>query len=97
MLEGLLFGRTAPPRDERELIGMPALVIGHPSDPLHPFSTPTCSSRRCRGRGWSTPSRSSSGACSPGRLDDELAEFLAEVYAAEPASAAGRRLKPLAP
>ncbi len=38
VLEGLLFGRTAPPREERELITLPALVIGHPADPLHPFT-----------------------------------------------------------
>ena len=38
MLEGILFGRTAPPREERQLIGLPALVIGHPADPLHPFT-----------------------------------------------------------
>jgi pimeloyl-ACP methyl ester carboxylesterase len=38
VLEGILFGRTAPPREERQLIGVPALVIGHPADPLHPFT-----------------------------------------------------------
>ena len=36
--------------------------------------------------GWSTPTRSSSGGSRPARLDDELADFLDEVYAAEPGS-----------
>jgi pimeloyl-ACP methyl ester carboxylesterase len=38
VLEGLLLGETAPHRDERRTIDQPTLVIGHHSDPLHPFS-----------------------------------------------------------
>jgi hypothetical protein len=38
VLEGLFFGRVAPPRSERCLIETPSLVIGHPRDPVHPFS-----------------------------------------------------------
>jgi pimeloyl-ACP methyl ester carboxylesterase len=38
VLQGILFGRTAPDRAVRESFEAPALVIGHPRDPLHPFS-----------------------------------------------------------
>lgn len=38
VLQGLFFGRTAPPRSERSTIEAPALVIGHTRDPIHPFS-----------------------------------------------------------
>jgi pimeloyl-ACP methyl ester carboxylesterase len=38
VLQGLFFGRTAPPREERRTFEPPALVIGHPRDPIHPFS-----------------------------------------------------------
>jgi pimeloyl-ACP methyl ester carboxylesterase len=38
VLQGLFFGRVAPPREERCTITAPALVIGHPRDPVHPFS-----------------------------------------------------------
>ena len=38
VLQGILFGRTAPDREARQGIQAPALVIGHPRDPLHPFS-----------------------------------------------------------
>ena len=38
VLSGILFGRTAPPRDERRRIELPTLIVGHPADPLHPFS-----------------------------------------------------------
>jgi pimeloyl-ACP methyl ester carboxylesterase len=37
-LQGLFFGRIAPPRSERVRIQTPSLVIGHPRDPVHPFS-----------------------------------------------------------
>jgi pimeloyl-ACP methyl ester carboxylesterase len=38
LLQGLFFGRTAPPRDERKTFTTPALVLGHPRDAIHPFS-----------------------------------------------------------
>jgi len=38
VLQGLFFGRTAPPREERREMQAPALVIGHQYDLIHPFS-----------------------------------------------------------
>jgi pimeloyl-ACP methyl ester carboxylesterase len=38
ILQGLFFGRIAPPKQVRRLIAPPTLVIGHPNDPVHPFS-----------------------------------------------------------
>jgi pimeloyl-ACP methyl ester carboxylesterase len=38
VLQGILFGRTAPERSVRQTFKAPALVIGHPRDPVHPFS-----------------------------------------------------------
>ena len=38
VLQGILFGRTAPHRTQRRTFEVPALVIGHPRDPIHPFS-----------------------------------------------------------
>jgi pimeloyl-ACP methyl ester carboxylesterase len=38
VLQGILFGRTAPERTVRQTLSSPALVIGHPRDPVHPFS-----------------------------------------------------------
>lgn len=38
VLQGLFFGRIAPHRDIRRTLEAPALVIGHPRDPIHPFS-----------------------------------------------------------
>ncbi len=38
LLQGLFFGRIAPPRAERATFMAPTLVLGHPRDPVHPFS-----------------------------------------------------------
>jgi pimeloyl-ACP methyl ester carboxylesterase len=38
LLQGILFGRTAPDHTVRQSLETPALVIGHPRDPVHPFS-----------------------------------------------------------
>jgi pimeloyl-ACP methyl ester carboxylesterase len=38
VLQGLFYGRVAPPREEREKMTFPTLVIGHYRDPIHPFS-----------------------------------------------------------
>jgi pimeloyl-ACP methyl ester carboxylesterase len=37
VLQGLFFGRVAPPKSEREKIRTRTLVIGHDRDPVHPF------------------------------------------------------------
>jgi pimeloyl-ACP methyl ester carboxylesterase len=38
VIQGLFFGRVAPPASERATFEAPTLVIGHPRDPIHPFS-----------------------------------------------------------
>ena len=38
VLGGILYGRVAPDHHQRVTFSSPALVIGHPRDPMHPFS-----------------------------------------------------------
>ena len=38
VLQGLFFGRVAPPTEVRQTLVAPTLVIGHRRDPIHPFS-----------------------------------------------------------
>jgi pimeloyl-ACP methyl ester carboxylesterase len=38
VLQGLFFSRVAPPTHERRRIEVPAIVLAHPNDPIHPFS-----------------------------------------------------------
>jgi pimeloyl-ACP methyl ester carboxylesterase len=87
VLEGILFGRTAPPREERELIGLPTLVIGHPADPLHPFSDSDMLVDEMPRARLVNAESIFEWRVSPKRLDDELAAFLDDVYADEPATA----------
>ena len=81
VLEGLLFGRTAPPREERELITIPTLVIGHRADPLHPFSDSDMLVSELPGARLVNAESILEWRLRPGRLDDELAAFVTEVYA----------------
>jgi len=37
LLHGVFFGRIAPPKAVRKQLAVPALVIGHQRDPIHPF------------------------------------------------------------
>jgi len=87
VLQGILFGRTAPPREERELIGLPALVIGHPADPLHPFSDSDMLVDEMPRARLVNAESIFEWRLSPKRLDEELAAFLADVFEAEPAEA----------
>jgi pimeloyl-ACP methyl ester carboxylesterase len=90
VLEGLLFGRAAPPREERELINLPTLVIGHPADPLHPFTDSDMLVEELPRARLVNAESIFEWRVSPGRLDDELAAFVADAYAGEEAeSAAG--------
>ena len=36
VVHGVFFGRVAPSSHERRPISAPALVVGHPADPIHP-------------------------------------------------------------
>ena len=38
VLHGIIFGRVAPSSRQRKQIKAPALVVGHPADPIHPFA-----------------------------------------------------------
>jgi len=87
VLEGLFFGRVAPPREERQLIGAPTLVIGHRADPLHPFSDSDMLVEELPRARLVNAESIFEWRISPGRLDDELADFITEVYAEEPATA----------
>jgi pimeloyl-ACP methyl ester carboxylesterase len=81
ILDGLTFGRTAPPCHERRRITQPVLVIGHERDPVHPFSDADRTARELPNGRMVTASSMYEWRFAPGRLDDELASFLDEVWA----------------
>jgi pimeloyl-ACP methyl ester carboxylesterase len=101
VLEGLLLGETAPPREQRRLIDRPALVVGHPRDPLHPFSDSGMLIEELRRARLLEANSILEWRTRPERLDDELAQFLDEVWGPPPgptmnANGNGRSAAPVA-
>jgi pimeloyl-ACP methyl ester carboxylesterase len=80
VLEGLLLGETAPPREQRRLIERPALVVGHPRDPLHPFSDSGMLIEELPAARLVEANSIFEWRTRPARLDAELASFLDEVW-----------------
>ncbi len=81
VLDGLIFGRVAPPIDDRRALTHPTLVIGHPSDPIHPFSDADRIARELPHARLVTASSIAEWRIRPGRLTAELAGFLDDVWA----------------
>lgn len=81
VLDGLIFGRVAPPIEDRRALTHPTLVIGHPSDPIHPFSDADRIARELPNARIVTASSIAEWRVRPARLDRELAGFLDEVWA----------------
>ncbi len=79
VLEGLLLGETAPHREERLKIEQPALIVGHPRDPLHPFSDSGMLAEELANARLIEANSIFEWRFSPDRLNAELAVFLAEV------------------
>jgi pimeloyl-ACP methyl ester carboxylesterase len=80
VLEGLLLGETAPGREQRRLIDRPALIVGHPRDPLHPFSDSGMLIEELQRARLVEASSILEWRIRPQRLNDELALFLDDVW-----------------
>jgi pimeloyl-ACP methyl ester carboxylesterase len=91
VLQGLLLGRSAPLPKERRALDHPALVIGHPADPLHPFSDADMLVEEMPNARLVDANSILEWRIKPERLDDELAAFLDEVWAEAAAAGQERR------
>jgi hypothetical protein len=89
VIQGLFFGRTAPPASERETFDSPALVLGHPRDPIHPFSDADGLLHELPNARLVEAGSILELRVSPERLTDEIAEFLAACW--KPKRAKARR------
>ena len=81
VLDGLIFGRVAPPIGERRALACPTLVIGHPSDPIHPFSDADRIGRELPHARLVKASSIYEWRVRPAKLDAELLSFLDDVSA----------------
>jgi pimeloyl-ACP methyl ester carboxylesterase len=92
VLHGLFFGRTAPHRAERASFEMPALVIGHHRDPIHPFSDAGMLTDELPDGRLVEADSLIELRVAPERLTDEIAGFLDDCWRPRRASRApGRR------
>jgi pimeloyl-ACP methyl ester carboxylesterase len=91
VIQGLFYGRVAPPQAERETYQAPALVIGHPRDPVHPFSDADALARELPNGRLVDASSFFEMRFAPERLTDEFAAFIDECWRPRRAAGKGRR------
>jgi pimeloyl-ACP methyl ester carboxylesterase len=82
VLQGLFFGRVAPPSEERRRMEQPALVIGHTRDPVHPFSDSDMLVRELPNARLVEASSIIELRLTPERLTSEIAGFVEECFEA---------------
>jgi pimeloyl-ACP methyl ester carboxylesterase len=90
VLQGLFFGRVAPPREERRTFMTPTLVLGHPRDPIHPFSDAGMLAREMPQARLLEADSLIELRVQPERLTDEIAGFLEELWSPAGMSRNGR-------
>ena len=80
VLQGLFYGRVAPPRSERRLMQQPTLVIGHYRDPIHPFSDSDMLVRELPNARLVEASSVLELRLTPERLTGEIVAFIEECF-----------------
>jgi pimeloyl-ACP methyl ester carboxylesterase len=96
ILQGLFFGRVAPPNGARRAFTMPTLVLGHRRDPVHPFTDAGMLADELPNSRLLEANSLVELRLRPERLTAEIAAFLDEIWTsgkgAQPA-ADGREAK----
>lgn len=87
VLQGILFGRTAPDHRTRQRLETPALVIGHPRDPVHPFSDADMLASELRDARLVNANSILELRTRPARLTEQIADFLSDCWEGEGAPA----------
>ena len=93
LLQGLFFSHIAPYSAQRRELTMPALVIGHHIDPVHPFSDAGVLTSELPNARLVEASNILELRFRPERLTAEIAGFVAEMLVA----AGGGKAPPPAP
>ncbi len=84
MLHGILAGPIAPTVDQRASMHIPALVIGHQVDRIHPFHDAEQLARRLPEGQLVQANSVLEMRVHPERLTDEIDRFLQATWAAGP-------------
>jgi pimeloyl-ACP methyl ester carboxylesterase len=91
LLQGLFFGRIAPPRSERATFTTPTLVLGHPRDPVHPFSDAGMLAKEMPNARLLQANSLVELRTQPERLTGEIAAFLDQIWEKPAGRAASTR------
>ena len=89
VIQGLFYGRVAPPKSERSTLETRSLVIGHPRDPIHPFSDADELAMELRNARLVDASSILELRLAPDRLTNEIARFVEDCW--RPKAAQRRR------
>jgi pimeloyl-ACP methyl ester carboxylesterase len=91
VLQGLFFGRVAPPSEERRKIDQPTLVIGHYRDPIHPFSDSDMLVRELPNARLVQASSFLELRLTPERLTGEIVKFIERCFKPARSRSTGRQ------
>ena len=91
VLQGLFYGRVAPPSSERRVMQQPTLVIGHYRDPVHPFSDSDMLVRELPNARLIEASSILELRLTPERLTGEIVTFIEECFRPRRRSGARKR------
>jgi pimeloyl-ACP methyl ester carboxylesterase len=91
VLQGLFFGRVAPPTEERRRMTHKTLVLGHYRDPIHPFSDSDMLVRELPNARLVQASSILELRLTPERLTNEIVVFVEECFRADAGAGQGRR------
>ncbi len=89
-IHGIFFGRIAPSSSTRRRIEAPAMVVGHPSDPIHPAADAAMLAEELPYGEFVEARSVVEWRARPERLHALAADFVARCHAAAPAKAARR-------
>jgi pimeloyl-ACP methyl ester carboxylesterase len=91
-IHGIFFGRIAPSSKRRKMITAPAMVVGHPMDPVHPAADAAMLAEEMPNARFVAARSILEWRVSPQRLTNEAVEFVAECWSSPAADRrAGRR------
>jgi len=80
VIHGIFFGRVAPGRKLRRLIQAPALVVGHPRDPIHPSADAAMLAEEMPNARFVEAKGILEWRMRPDRLNQEAIEFVTECW-----------------
>jgi pimeloyl-ACP methyl ester carboxylesterase len=92
-MHGLFFGRIAPSSSRRRRIELPALVVGHPRDPIHPAADAAMLAEEMPNARFVEARGILEWRFRPERLDREAIEFVDQCWAPPARKARSRRAR----